>query len=306
MKRDLISIVDVGREDLERYLALAARVEALPVADKAKLLAGRVLGVLFFEPSTRTRLSFETAMARLGGAVVGFAEATTASVAKGESLRDTARTVERYADILVIRHPREGAARIVAEATHVPIINAGDGTNQHPSQTLLDLYTLKKFFGRLDRLKIALAGDLKYSRTVHSLVQALALYEGVAFTMVSPPSLKLPAYLRETGAASRCQFTETESLDEVIKDCDVIYMTRVQKERFPDLLEYEKVKDAYCINAELLRGAPAHLRIMHPLPRVNEINPDVDDTPHAGYFEQVGIGITVRQAILLDVLGVTP
>jgi len=189
MKRDLISIQDVDRTDLERYLALADGVASMPLADKAHLLAGRVLGVLFFEPSTRTRLSFETAMARLGGSSVGFSEATNASVAKGESLRDTARTVERYADVLVIRHPREGAARVVAEATRVPIINAGDGTNQHPSQTLLDLFSLRRFFGKLDGLKIALAGDLRYSRTVHSLVQALALFDDVECTLVSPPSL---------------------------------------------------------------------------------------------------------------------
>jgi aspartate carbamoyltransferase catalytic subunit len=306
MKRDLISIHDVDRKDLERYLALAAKVEALPLANKAHLLDGRVLGVLFFEPSTRTRLSFETAMARLGGSIVGFAEASTASVVKGESLRDTARTVERYADILVIRHPREGAARVVAEATRVPIINAGDGTNQHPSQTLLDLYSFNKFFGSLDGLKIALAGDLKYSRTVHSLVQALALFDEVEFTLISPPTLKLPAHLREMGAASRNRFVETETLEEAVASCDVIYMTRVQKERFPDLLEYEKVKDAYRIDAALLEGAPQRLKIMHPLPRVNEIQPDVDDTPHAAYFEQVGNGVIMRQAILLDLMGVTP
>jgi aspartate carbamoyltransferase catalytic subunit len=231
MKRDLISIVDSSREELERMLALAARVEGLENHARANLLVGRVLAVLFYEPSTRTRLSFETAMARLGGSVVGFAEATTASVAKGESLRDTARTVEQYADIIVIRHPREGAARVVAEATRVPTINAGDGTNQHPSQTLLDLYTLKSLFGRLDGLKIALAGDLKYSRTVHSLVQALALFSGVEFTLVSPPSLRLPAHLRETGAAEQARFVETEQLDQAVRGCDVIYMTRVQKER---------------------------------------------------------------------------
>ena len=306
MKRDLISIHDMDRKDLERYLTLATKVEALPLTDKASLLAGRVLGVLFFEPSTRTRLSFETAMARLGGSIVGFAEATNSSVVKGESLRDTARTVERYADILVIRHPREGAARVVAEATRVPIVNAGDGTNQHPSQTLLDLYTLKKFFGKLDGLKIALAGDLKYSRTVHSLVQALALYRGIEFLLVSPPSLRLPSYLQETGAASRATFRETEELGEAIRNSDVVYMTRIQKERFPDLLEYEKVKNAYCLNAQMLENAPKQLRVLHPLPRVNEIASDVDETPHAGYFEQVGNGLVVRQAVLLDLLGVAP
>ncbi|MBI5511861.1 MAG: aspartate carbamoyltransferase [Deltaproteobacteria bacterium] len=306
MKRDLISIADLGRPDLLRYLEQAAHVEALPAASKSRLLTGRVLAVLFFEPSTRTRLSFEAAMARLGGSVLGFAEATTASVVKGESLRDTARTVERYADILAIRHPREGAARVVAEATGIPIVNAGDGTNQHPSQTLLDLYTLKKYFGTLDGLKIALAGDLKYSRTVHSLVQALALFDAVEFTLVSPPMLRLPEYLRESGPAARAKFAETEVLDDAVERCNVVYMTRVQKERFPDLLEYEKVKDAYCIDARLLQHAAPGLKIMHPLPRVNEIHADVDQTPHAGYFDQVANGVIMRQAIMLDLLGVTP
>ncbi len=306
MKRDLISVHDLTRADLERYLTLAAHLDALSQAEKAKLLTGRVLGVLFYEPSTRTRLSFEAAICRLGGNPIGFAEATNASVAKGESLRDTARTVERYADAIVIRHPREGAARVVAEATRVPVINAGDGTNQHPSQTLLDLYTLQKFFGQLDGLKIALVGDLKYSRTVHSLVQALALYAGVDFTLVSPQTLRLPGHVREIGPVSRCAFRELETLQDALQTADVVYMTRVQKERFPDLLEYEKVKDAYCLNRAALEGARPQLKIMHPLPRVTEINADVDATPHAGYFEQVYNGLVMRQAILLDLLQVTP
>ncbi|HEY3446454.1 MAG TPA: aspartate carbamoyltransferase [Myxococcales bacterium] len=307
MKRDLISIDDLKREEIDRYLALAAKVEALsPEAKRAKL-PGRVLAVLFYEPSTRTRLSFESAMCRLGGSVIGFADAGATSVAKGESLRDTGRTVERYADAIVIRHPREGAARVVAEAVQVPVINAGDGANQHPSQTLLDLYTIQKFFGGLKSgLRIALVGDLKYSRTVHSLVQALALFSGIEFLLVSPPLLKLPSYLREVGHARKASFRESEDLREAIQGCDVVYMTRIQKERFGDPVEYEKVKDAYLLTAEMLAGAKAGLRVMHPLPRVNEIAPDVDETEHAGYFEQVGNGIIVRQAVLLDLLGVTP
>jgi aspartate carbamoyltransferase catalytic subunit len=307
LKRDLISIDDLTLEQIERYLALAEKVERLPPDQKRTRLPGRVLAVMFYEPSTRTRLSFESAMCRLGGSVIGFSEAGSTSVAKGESLRDTARTVERYADVMVIRHPREGAARTVAEAAQVPVINAGDGANQHPSQTLLDLYTIRKFFGGLQSgLRIALVGDLKYSRTIHSLVQALALFSGVEFLLVSPPGLKLPAYLKETGAAAKASFRETEDLREAIKRSDVVYMTRIQKERFPDLLEYEKVKDAYCLTAQMLDGAPKQLRVLHPLPRVNEIASDVDETVHAGYFEQVGNGLVVRQAVLLDLLGVAP
>lgn len=306
-KRDLISIDDLKREDLDRYLALAAKVEALSPEAKRSRLPGRVLAVLFYEPSTRTRLSFESAMCRLGGSVIGFSEAANTSVAKGESLRDTGRTIERYADAMVIRHPREGAARTVAEAVKVPVINAGDGANQHPSQTLLDLYTIQKFFGGLKSgLRIALVGDLKYSRTVHSLVQALALFPGIEFLAVSPPSLKLPPYLSETGHAKKVAFRETEDLREALRTCDVVYMTRIQKERFGDPVEYEKVKDAYLLTAQMLQEAKQGLRVMHPLPRVNEIAPDVDDTENAGYFEQVGNGVIVRQAVLMDLLGVAP
>jgi aspartate carbamoyltransferase catalytic subunit len=304
--KDLISVDDLSREGIERYLDLAAKVERLSDQERNRRLIGRILAVMFYEPSTRTRLSFEAAMHRLGGSVIGFSEAGATSVAKGESLRDTVRTVERYSDIIVIRHPREGAARMAAEAARIPVINAGDGTNQHPSQTLLDLYTLKKLFGGLKGIRIALAGDLKYSRTVHSLVQALALFESVEFLLVSPPTLKLPGYLKETGATSKVAFRETEDLRNAVRGCDVIYMTRIQKERFPDLLEYEKVKNAYCIDAALLAEAGSKLKVLHPLPRVNEIASDVDDKPFAGYFDQVGNGLVMRQAILLDLLGVAP
>lgn len=307
MKRDLVSIDDLGRGELDRYLALAAKVEQLPPEEKRTRMPGRILATMFYEPSTRTRLSFESAMKRLGGSVIGFTEPASTSVAKGESLRDTARTIERYADIMVIRHPREGAARAVAEAARVPVINAGDGANQHPSQTLLDLYTIQKFFGGLrPGLRVALAGDLKYSRTVHSLVQALALFPGLEFLLVSPPSLRLPSYVRETGAAKAARFVESEDLREVLPRCDVLYMTRIQKERFGDVLEYEKVKDAYVLTAEMLADAPRGMKVLHPLPRVNEIAADVDETEHAGYFEQLGNGIVVRQAVLMDLLGVAP
>lgn len=304
MKKDLVSIDDLSLEQLERYLLLAATVENTPERDKAQLLLGRLLMVLFFEPSTRTRLSFEAAMKKLGGSVAGFSETAATSVSKGESFLDTIRTVEQYGDALVMRHPKEGAARLAAERCHLPVINAGDGANQHPSQTLLDLYTIQKFFGRLNGLRIALVGDLRYSRTVYSLLHALRRYKDNRFVLVSPPSLRLAEHLQVVQAGETVAFHQTTDLREAVRDCDLIYMTRIQKERFGDLLEYEKVKDSYVLDAALLREAPAHQRVMHPLPRVGEIARDVDDTPHAGYFEQVRNGLFMRQAILLNVLGV--
>ncbi len=306
MKRDLISLNDLSLETIQGYLALATQVESMPDAERRRLLAGKILAVLFYEPSTRTRLSFESAMFRLGGNVLGFSETGSTSVAKGESLADTIRTVEQYADILVIRHPKEGTARLSAASCSIPVINAGDGTNQHPSQTLLDLYTIRKLFGKISGLRIAFAGDLKYSRTVHSLLQALGKFGDVRFEFVSPESLRMPSYLRDGLKGTGCTYRETVDLAAAVAECDLIYMTRIQKERFPDVLEYEKVKDAYCIDARLLKGAPSHLRILHPLPRVNEISPDVDSTVHAAYFPQVGNGVIMRQAILLDLLGVKP
>ncbi|MFH1807484.1 MAG: aspartate carbamoyltransferase [Pseudomonadota bacterium] len=304
MKRDLVSIDDLSLEQIERYLLLAGTVENTPERDKAQLLLGRLLMVLFFEPSTRTRLSFEAAMKKLGGSVAGFSETAATSVSKGESFLDTIRTVEQYADALVIRHPKEGAARLASENCQLPIINAGDGANQHPSQTLLDLYTIQKFFGRLNGLKIALVGDLRYSRTVYSLQNALRRYSDNRFVLVSPPSLRLAEHLQVVHPGESIRFRETVDLREAVRDCDLLYMTRIQKERFVDLLEYEKVKDAYVLDAAMLREAQTHLRVMHPLPRVNEISPDVDATPHAGYFEQVRNGLFMRQAILLNLLGV--
>ena len=301
MKKDLISIDDLELEDVMGYLDLAAEVEAMADADRCGLLSGKLLATLFFEPSTRTRLSFESAMARLGGRVIGFSEAGNSSTAKGESFSDTIRTVEQYADVIAVRHPKEGTARLASEIAAVPIINGGDGANQHPTQTLLDLYTLRKFFGKVDGLKIALAGDLKYSRTIHSLCRALLMFEGVEITLVSPESLRLPGYLAKA-AAGTTTFRETESLPEALHEADVVYMTRIQKERFPDVLEYEKVKNVYVLDAKMLEGAREHLKVLHPLPRVNEIAPDVDATPHAGYFEQARNGMIMRQAIFLDLL----
>lgn len=305
MKKDLISIDDLDLEDVLGYLDLAAKVEAMDDADKCGLLAGKLLATLFFEPSTRTRLSFESAMARLGGRVIGFTEAGNSSTAKGESFSDTIRTVEQYADIIAVRHPKEGTARLASEIAAVPVINGGDGANQHPTQTLLDLYTLRKFFGKIDGLKIALVGDLKYSRTIHSLCRALLLFDGVRIDLVSPESLRLPGYLTKAAAGTTTTFRETESLPDALREADVVYMTRIQKERFPDVLDYEKVKNVYVLDAKMLEGAPKHLKVLHPLPRVNEISPDVDATPHAGYFEQARNGMIMRQAIFLDLMGMS-
>ncbi|MFZ2958188.1 MAG: aspartate carbamoyltransferase [Candidatus Ozemobacteraceae bacterium] len=301
MKTDLISIDDLSKKRLLDFITGAERMETMSDEDKRKILVGKILAVMFFEPSTRTRLSFEAAMLRLGGANIGFSETGGTSVSKGETLRDTVRTIECYADAMVIRHPREGAARAAAEISHVPIINAGDGANQHPTQTLLDLYTIKKFFGRLDNLNIVMAGDLKYSRTVHSLVQALAHFEGIKFTFVSPDALRLPGENRKV--IPDASFSETDDLATSVKGSDVIYMTRIQRERFADPIEYEKVKDFFCIDARMLKNAAPHLKVLHPLPRVNEIHPEVDSTQHAGYFEQARNGLIMRQAILASLLG---
>ena len=302
MKKDLISIDDLRLEQILDYLDLAARVEAMPNAEKMALLPGKLLATLFFEPSTRTRLSFEAAMCRLGGRVIGFSETASSSTAKGESFSDSIRTVEQYADIIAVRHPKEGTARLASEIAKIPILNAGDGANQHPTQTLLDLFTLRKFFGKVDGLRIALVGDLKYSRTIHSLCRALLMFDGVAMTLVSPESLKLPNYLQKAAAGTTTKFRETDSLADAIRESDLVYMTRIQKERFPDAVEYEKVKDAYVLDAQMLAGKPAGFKVLHPLPRVNEISPDVDATPHAGYFEQARNGVTMRQALILDLL----
>jgi len=304
MKTDLISATDLSLEEISEFLALAARMDETPPEAKIELLKGRVLMVMFYEPSTRTRLSFEAAMIRMGGGVIGFSETASTSVAKGETLRDTVLTAECYADAIVIRHPQEGAARLAAGAASIPVINAGDGANQHPTQTLLDLHTIQKNFGRTSGLKIALAGDLKYGRTVHSLFQALLKFRGNEFTLVSPPGLRLPEYLLAEARSRSAQVEEAEDLQAALCNCDIVYMTRIQRERFPDVLEYEKVKDAFVIDAAMLEHAPESLKVLHPLPRVNEISPDLDGTTYAGYFPQVYNGMIMRQAILLKLLGV--
>lgn len=294
--RDIISIRDMSREEIEHILSVAERMYSIEGSD---LLRGKILATLFFEPSTRTRLSFESAMHRLGGRVIGFSKAGESSVAKGETLADTIRTVESYADVIVVRHPREGSARLAAEISEKPVINAGDGSNQHPTQTLLDLYTIKKEKGRLN-LKVALLGDLKYGRTVHSLAYALSLF-GAELFLVSPHGLEMPGEVLED-LKQKTHVTESHSIEEIISEIDVLYVTRIQRERFPDPEEYEKVRGAYRVTPELVERA-GDIIVMHPLPRVDEISPEVDNLPQAKYFQQVKNGIPVRMATLALVLG---
>ncbi|MBD3224256.1 MAG: aspartate carbamoyltransferase [Caldithrix sp.] len=305
MKKDLISMDDLRLQEIRAYLELARRVEDTPLKERAALLPGSIMASMFFEPSTRTRLSFESAMYRLGGSVIGFAEKDATSVSKGESFTDTVHTVESYSDIMVIRHPGEGTARLAAQESFLPVINAGDGSNQHPTQTLLDLYTIEKDFGKIEDIKIAFAGDLKYSRTVHSLLRALMKFGMREFYLVAPEELSLPKYFKMGGEQDTFTFNESEHIEEVINQVDVLYVTRIQRERFPDIVEYEKVKGSYVLDAEMLEKAPANLRVLHPLPRVDEIAYDVDKTKHAGYFPQARNGVIMRQAILLKHLGVS-
>ncbi len=302
--RDVISVRDFSKEDIEFLLKIAERLEK-ELEEKGSLdyAAGKILATLFFEPSTRTRMSFESAMHRLGGSVIGFSSAATTSVRKGESLADTVRTVEQYSDVIVIRHPMEGAARLAAEMVEVPIINAGDGSNQHPTQTLLDLYTIKRAFGRIDGLKIGLLGDLKYGRTVHSLAEALAFYD-VGLYLISPGLLRMPRHIIEELHERGVEIHETTDLEGTIPELDLLYVTRIQRERFPDEEEYLKVKGSYQVNRRTLEKATEKLKIMHPLPRVDEIHPEVDRSGHALYFRQVFSGVPVRMALLGLTLGV--
>lgn len=302
--RDVISIRDFSKEDIEHVLKTAEKLEnELKKKGTLDYAKGKILATLFFEPSTRTRLSFESAMYRLGGNVIGFAEASVSSIKKGENLRDTIKTVEQYSDVIVIRHPKEGAARLAAEVAEIPVINAGDGSNQHPTQTLLDLYTIKKEFGGIGGLKIGLLGDLKYGRTVHSLSEALAFYD-IDLYLISPELLKMPRHIVEELREKGIKVYETGDLEKVIGKLDLLYVTRIQKERFPDEQEYLKVKGSYVIDCALLARAKEDLKIMHPLPRVDEIHPEVDKSGHAIYFKQVFSGVPVRMALLGLTLGV--
>jgi aspartate carbamoyltransferase catalytic subunit len=298
--RDIISIKDFTRKEIDYILETAEAIE--PIAKTGSdMLKGKILATLFFEPSTRTRLSFEAAMHKLGGSTIGFAEPEIASVRKGENLADTIRVVENYADVIALRHPREGAARLAAEFAKVPIINGGSGGEEHPTQALLDLYTIKKEKGLIDGLNIAMVGDLRFGRTVHSLAYALSLYE-VKLYFVSPPLLKMRREVLEA-IKGKVDVLETSNLDEVIPEIDVLYVTRIQKERFPDPAEYMKVKGSYRINMETLRKAKPDLIVLHPLPRVGEISPEIDRTSHAKYFQQVWNGIIIRMALLALILG---
>src|SRR5262245_24824016 len=298
--RHVVSAEDFAKDELLHLLDASAYFEH----DTRPRLAGRILGTLFFEPSTRTRLSFESAMHRLGGSVVGFADAKMTSQTKGESLADTIRMVECYCDAIVIRHPSEGAARLAAETARIPVINGGDGSNQHPTQTFLDLYTIRKATGRLDGLRVGFFGDLRYSRTVHSLAKAL-LHFDVEQTFVGPPMLGLPADLRTAVRDARRLGREVATLDDLLPDgrpLDVLYVTRIQKERFPDPSDYERMKHAYRLDRATAERFGPDLKILHPLPRVTEVATDVDDLPGALYFEQAKNGVTVRKALLSLIL----
>ncbi|MBR4810317.1 MAG: aspartate carbamoyltransferase [Bacteroidaceae bacterium] len=297
--RSLISLEGLDRNDILWLLGHAAQFEANP---DRKILDGKIVATLFFEPSTRTRLSFETAVNRLGGRVIGFSDAATTSSSKGETLKDTIMMVSNYADLIIMRHYLEGAARYASEVSPVPIINAGDGANQHPSQTMLDLYSMLKTQGRLDDLNIYLVGDLKYGRTVHSMLTAMRFFNPT-FHFISPDELKMPDEYKEYCRKNGIRFEEHTRFDEeTIADADILYMTRVQRERFTDLMEYERVKDMFILKNDMLRSAKPNLRILHPLPRVNEIAQDVDANPHAYYFQQAKNGLYVREALICNAL----
>ncbi len=301
-KRHFITIADLTKDDLMYLLAMAGQFEAHP---NRELLKGKVVATLFYEPSTRTRLSFETAANRLGARVIGFSDAKASSVSKGETLKDTILMVSNYADLIVMRHYIEGAAQYASEVAPVPIINAGDGAHMHPSQCLLDLYSIYKTQGTLENLNIYLVGDLKYGRTVHSLIMAMRHFNPT-FHFIAPNELSMPAEYKLYCQAHGIKYQEHTAFNsKVLADADILYMTRVQKERFSDLMEYEQVKNVYILRNDMLKNAKDNLKIMHPLPRINEIAYDVDDNPHAYYIQQAQNGLYARQAILSHCLGIT-
>ncbi|MGB9927973.1 MAG: aspartate carbamoyltransferase [Methanosarcina sp.] len=301
--RHVISMKDFSRDEIDYVLDTAEKLEPIAKGEsKSRLLDGKIIALLFFEPSTRTRLSFEVAAHRLGGQVLNLGSVEASSVMKGENLADTIQVIGKYADLIVLRHPLDGAAHMATEFASVPIINGGDGSVHHPTQTFLDLYTIRRE-SHLEGLKIAMAGDLKYGRTVHSLCHALSLY-GAEMTFVSPPELKMPSEIVRDLQKNKISVRETDSLDEIIDDVEVLYMTRVQRERFPDPDEYEKVKNKLKVTGDLLKNVDPNLKILHPLPRVNEISPEVDATPHARYFQQAFYGVPTRMALLALALGV--
>jgi len=301
--KDILHGNQFSKKDIDAIIKNAAFFEKeLKRKGSLNLLKGKILATLFFEPSTRTRLSFEAAMQRLGGGVICMGAVESSSVAKGETLSDTARTVAQYADVIVVRHPRMGSAKEAADAVDIPVINAGDGAGQHPTQALLDLYTIRKELGSLKNLKIALVGDLKNGRTVHALVEILSHF-GVRFYFVSPDLLRMPEEVAVRMKEKGCEVIETDDLVMAASKSDLVYMTRIQKERFADVSEYEKVKGSYILNREFLGRLKKRITILHPLPRVDEISPEVDSYPGAAYFRQVKNGVFVRMALLAMVLG---
>ena len=300
-KRDLINITDLTQEEVGEILDLADDMVAHPEKYYEEC-AHKKIATLFYEPSTRTRLSFESAMLELGGNVIGFASANSSSASKGESVSDTVRTVGCYADIIAMRHPKEGAALVASNACSIPVINAGDGGHFHPTQTLTDLFTIRKEFGRIDNIRIGFCGDLKFGRTVHSLIEALLRFEGVEIVLISPDELKLPKYNKESMTEAGVKWTETASLEDAIPDLDVLYMTRVQQERFFNEEDYIRLRDTYVLDRAKMKLAKEKMIVMHPLPRINEISVDVDRDPRAVYFKQVRNGKDVRKALIATLL----
>jgi len=300
----VVSARDFCREDIEHILDLADKMVPIARGEKSSdLMKGRIMATLFFEPSTRTRLSFESAMLRLNGSVLGFADPSGTSAKKGETLADTVRMASAYSDVIVLRHPQEGAARLASKFSDVPVINGGDGAGQHPTQTLLDLLTIRRETGKIDGRRIAIVGDLKYGRTVHSLTYALAKFD-TELVFVAPPSLQMPSEVVEIAKQLGAKTSHADTIEEVLADTDVIYVTRIQKERFPDSAEYEKVAGVYKITAALLENAKKSAIVMHPLPRIKEISPDVDGTSYAAYFKQAFYGVPTRMALIGLVTGV--
>ena len=297
--KSLISITDFTKDEYLKIMDLARFYEKNTTQ---RLLKGKVIATLFFEPSTRTRLSFETAINRLGGKIIGFSDSSSSSVSKGETLHDTIRMVSNYADMIIMRHPLEGSARYAAEISDVPVINAGDGANQHPTQTLLDMYSIQKTQGRLDDINLFMVGDLKYGRTVHSLLMAMSQFDNPIFNFVAPPELAMPNEYKSFLTNNGIRYFEHLEFNEIINQADIIYMTRVQRERFIDPVEYEKVKNVYILKNEMLANTKPNVRILHPLPRVNEIDTDVDSNDKAYYFEQARNGVYTRMAIISHLL----
>ena len=299
MPKSLISIRDFSKDEILHILDVAKEFER---NREQNFLAGKVIACLFFEPSTRTRLSFEAAINRLGSKFICFSDTKNTSVSKGETLEDTIKIVSNYVDMIVMRHPNEGAAAIAASVSPVPVVNAGDGSNQHPTQTLLDMYSIMQTQGHLDNLTINMVGDLKYGRTVHSLSEAMSDFNP-SYIFTAPEELKMPHKYIDMLKEKNIPFQETDSLEAHINDCDILYMTRVQQERFPSKEDYDRVKDTYILSASMLKNVKENMKILHPLPRVNEINTDVDDTPYAYYFQQARNGMFVRMAVISYLLG---